>query len=132
VRTANLKEWIGKTDDSRPPPHIQLRIFERHDGICHISKRKIQASEKWELEHIVAICNGGQNRESNMAPALVAPHKAKTKQDRATKAKNDAVRMKHLGIIGPKRKIQSAGFRKAPPQHTATRPIERRNHGDRT
>jgi 5-methylcytosine-specific restriction endonuclease McrA len=98
MRTANLKEWIGKTDDSRPPPHVRLRIFEKHNGICYLSKVKIQPGDKWEAEHILAICNGGSNRESNMAPALVAPHKTKTKQDRATKAKNDHVRMKHLGI----------------------------------
>lgn len=130
MRTASLKEWVGKTDDSRPPRHVRLRVFEGHGGICYLSKVKIQVGDKWELEHIVAICNGGENRESNMAPALVAPHKAKTKQDRATKAKNDSVRQKHLGITGPKRKIQSAGFQKRPPQHTATRRIERHNHGE--
>lgn len=127
MRTANLKEWIGRTDDSKPPPYVRLRIFERYDGICYLSKVKIQTADKWELEHIVAICNGGENRESNMAPALAAPHKIKTKDDRKTKAKNDHVRMKHLGIRKPSR-LQSAGFRKAEPQRSASRPIVRRSH----
>ncbi len=126
MRTANLKEWRGKTDDSKPPPHIRARIFEKYDGICYLSGIKITRSDRWEVEHIVAICNGGENRESNMAPALVEPHKVKTKADRATKAKNDHVRMKFLGVSGPKRKIQSAGFRRSAPQRTASRPIERR------
>jgi len=102
VRTANLKEWVGKTDDSRPPPHIRLRIFEKHNGVCYLSSVKIQPGDKWEAEHIIAICNGGENRESNLAPALVAPHKVKTKQDRKMKAKNDHARMKHIGIKKPR------------------------------
>lgn len=124
MRTANLKEWIGRTDDSRPPPHVQARIFETHGGICHISKVKIQIGQKWEVEHIIAICNGGENRETNMAPALVAPHKVKTREDRRTKAKNDHVRMKHIGIRKPSR-LQSAGFRQAEPQRSASRPIQK-------
>lgn len=91
-------EWIGKDDDSRPPPRVVLRIFEKHNGVCHISGRKIRPGEKWEVEHIIAICNGGENRESNMAPALVEPHKVKTAQDRKTKARNDRIRKRHLGI----------------------------------
>lgn len=125
MRTANLKEWIGKTDDSRPPPHVRARVFDRHGGICYLSKVKILIGDKWDLEHIVALCNGGENRESNMAPALVAPHKIKTKQDRATKAKNDHVRMKHIGIRTPSR-LQSRGFPHRKPQRTASRPLERR------
>lgn len=96
-------EWIGKTDDARPPEHVRLRIFNTHDGICHISGRKITAADKWEAEHVLAICNGGQNRESNMAPALIKPHKTKTARDLAQKAKNDRVRKKHLGIRKPSR-----------------------------
>ena len=127
MRTAKLKEWIGRTDDSRVPPYVRLRVFERFNGICYLSKVNINAGrgDKWELEHINAICNGGEHRENNLAPALVAPHKAKTKQDRATKAKNDHVRMKYIGIRKLSR-LKSAGFRKAPPQRTASRPIERR------
>lgn len=125
MRTANLKAWIGKTDDSRPPPYVRLRIFEDHGGLCYLSNRKIMPGEKWHVEHIVAICNGGENRESNMAPALVSPHKIKTKQDRATKAKNDHVRMKHIGIREPSR-LQSRGFPSRKPQRTASRPLDRR------
>jgi 5-methylcytosine-specific restriction protein A len=123
--TRTVPEWIGKTDDTPAPPRVRLRVFEKHNGVCYLSNVKIQPGDKWEAEHIIAICNGGENRESNLAPALVAPHKVKTKQDRATKAKNDHVRMKHLGIRKPSR-LQSAGFRKSAPQRTASRPIERR------
>jgi len=97
-----VPEWIGKTDDSRPPPYVRLRIFQRYEGYCYLSGRAITASDKWNVEHVIAICNGGENRESNMRPALTDPHKVKTKQDREIKAKNDSVRKKHLGIKKPR------------------------------
>lgn len=96
-------EWIGKTDDTKVPGYVRLRVFNRYDGICYLSKRKILASDTWELEHILALCNGGEHRENNFAPALIAPHKVKTKQDLATRAKNDRVRKRHLGIKKPSR-----------------------------
>ena len=91
-------EWIGKTDDAKVPDYVRLRIFNRANGICHISGRKITAADTWELEHVKALCNGGEHRESNMAPALAKPHKAKTAADLAQKAKNDRVSKRHLGI----------------------------------
>ena len=72
------QEWIGKTADSVPPPIVRERIFLRAMGICHISKRKIMAGEKWQIEHRTPLWKGGENRESNMAPALVDKHKIKT------------------------------------------------------
>lgn len=94
--------WRGKTDDSKVPNYVRLRVFARHDGICWLSGRKITPADKWELEHMVALCNGGTHSEDNMAPALVKPHKVKTAQDLAQKAKNDRVRKKHLGIKKPR------------------------------
>jgi len=97
-----VKEWAGASPDAMPPPRVRLRIFERENGICHISGRKIGAGDKWHLDHIVAICNGGLNVESNMAPALVEPHKIKTAQDVAQKSKDYRVRAKHNGIKKPR------------------------------
>ncbi len=107
-----LAEWIGRTPDTRAPPRVLLRIFEKHHGICGISGRKIQPGERWQADHIIALINGGENRESNLRPVLVDPHKEKTKADVAEKSKVADVAKRHHGIEGaPKRKIQSAGFR---------------------
>jgi len=95
--------WRGKTDNAKVPAYVRLRIFNRENGICHISGRKITAADKWELEHKVALCNGGTHSEDNLAPALVKPHQAKTALDLAQKAKNDRVRKKHIGIRKPSR-----------------------------
>jgi len=122
-----VPEWIGRTPDTPAPPRVRLRIFERYDGKCWISGRKIMPGDKWQLEHPLALINGGENRESNLAPALVEPHKVKTAEDMAQKSKDYRVRAKHTGVElrrGPK--IQSRGFEKRTPQRTASRPVERR------
>ena len=104
-------EWRGKTDDSAVPPRVKLRIFERHKGVCYLSGIKIRPGDAWELEHVVALCNGGTHSEDNLAPALVAPHKVKTRADRRVKAKNDRVRKRHLGIRKPSRFLGSRDSR---------------------
>jgi 5-methylcytosine-specific restriction enzyme A len=98
-----LPEWIGAGPDTRPPPRVRLRVFEAYDGVCYLSGRKISPGDAWEMEHKVAIINGGENRESNLAPALKAPHREKTAIDVAEKAKVSRIRSKHLGI----RKVSS-------------------------
>ena len=106
-----VEEWIGKTDDSVPPPRVRLRVFEAHGGRCYLSGRKIMAGDAWDLDHKVALCNQGQNRETNLAPVLRDKHREKTKLDVAEKARIDRIRQKHLGIFPrSKRKIQSRGF----------------------
>jgi 5-methylcytosine-specific restriction endonuclease McrA len=98
----SVEEWIGKTDDTPVPPRVRLRVFEKYNGVCYLSGRKILPGDAWEVEHIKALSLGGEHREGNMAPALVAPHKAKTAIDRKMKAKNDRVRKRHLGIKKPR------------------------------
>lgn len=105
----SVEEWFGATADSMPPPHVRMRIFDRAKGICHISGRKIMPGEKWDLEHKLALCLGGENRESNLAPALSDKHKEKTAEDRAIKADLDAKRGKH---ILPKAKKPWSKYRK--------------------
>lgn len=103
-------EWIGKSDDQKVPPRIRQRVFDRENGVCHLSGRKIAAGEPWELEHKIALILGGEHRETNLFPALVDPHKIKTAAEMKVKSKIAAVRKKHLGITSPKQKIKSPGF----------------------
>jgi 5-methylcytosine-specific restriction protein A len=99
----SVPEWIGKTDDARPPPQVRLRIFESHGGRCHISGRVIRAGEVWDCDHVIALVNGGENRESNLAPALREYHKVKTAADVKEKSIVRRKRMKHLGIEAKKK-----------------------------
>lgn len=97
----SVPEWIGKTPDTAVPPRVRLRVFEKYKGVCYLSGRKIGPADKWDLEDIVALINGGENRESNKAPALKDAHKIKTAKDVAEKSKVARIRSKHLGIKSP-------------------------------
>jgi 5-methylcytosine-specific restriction protein A len=98
VTGRSVKEWIGASPDTPVPPHVRLRVFRAHDGICHIAKRKIRAGEPWDCDHVKALTNGGKNRESNLAPALRDKHRKKTAEDVAERAETDRMAKANLGI----------------------------------
>jgi 5-methylcytosine-specific restriction endonuclease McrA len=58
--------------------------------------------DAYDFDHIIALCNGGENRESNIALALREKHRAKTAKDVAEKSKVARIRAKHLGLAKPK------------------------------
>lgn len=97
-----LPEWIGKTDDDRLPDRIRVRVFMRHGGRCHCCHRFIRTGEAWDCDHIIALANGGQHRESNLAPILSEHHRKKTKSDVAEKSATYQSRKRHLGLKRPK------------------------------
>lgn len=115
-----LPEWIGKTPDAKVPPRVRDRIFEREDHRCHISGRVIAAGEPWDLDHRIALINGGEHRESNLFPALKDKHREKTAEDVAQKADAYAKRSKHFGSR-ERRPWPKRPKRPAPPQLSASR-----------
>lgn len=121
-------EWVGKTPDTPVPDHVKLRIFRDHGGRCHISGRKILPGDAWDLDHVIALINSGENRESNLAPALRDKHRQKTAEDVKAKAKGDRAEKRRVGIkAAPRVKMRGRQFTKTQPQHTATRPLVRKS-----
>lgn len=93
-----VEEWIGKDDNTPVPPRVKLRVFEAYGGKDYITGQKIRAGDAWDLDHVIALINGGENRESNLAPLLKPSHKIKTRQDLDTKSKTARMKAKHLGV----------------------------------
>lgn len=119
----SVPEWIGKTPDTKVPDRVKLRVWERHEGRCHICTAKIMAGDLWDTDHVKRLKDGGENRESNLAPAHKRCHARKTAEENRQQAVDDRKRKKHLGITGPKQTIKGRGFRKADPQRSASRPL---------
>lgn len=87
-------------------PRRRLALFEAHKGRCHICGDKIDGTrEPWEIEHIIPIALGGDDDESNCAPAHASCHKGKTSTDKGQIAKSNRVRAKHHGAHRPKSTI---------------------------
>lgn len=99
-----VKEWVGKTDDTMPPPSVRLRIFERDGGRCRLTGKKILAGDKRDLDHIVPLADGGENRESNLAPVLHYAHQQKTVEENKARAKAKRTKIKQFGMTRQKPK----------------------------
>lgn len=92
-------EWIGTSDDARIPDRVRLRVFLRYNGACQCGcGHKIVTGEPWQCDHRIALVNGGENRENNLVPLLLAHHQSKTKNDLVTKSKTYRKRKAHLGL----------------------------------
>lgn len=101
--TRKVSEWIGKTDDTKIPPRVILRVFLRFEGKCQCGcGLKIRSADRWDCDHRVALCNGGEHRESNLRPYLRDHHKIKTRADVALRAKTDRIRKRNIGIKKPR------------------------------
>lgn len=97
-----IPEWIGASPDTPPPPRVQLRVYLKHDGKCPKCSRPLQP-KKWACDHIVALINGGENREANLQPLCISPcHSNKTKADVQTKSKTYKRRLRHAGVSKPR------------------------------
>lgn len=107
-----VSEWAGKSDDHRAPSKVRQRVKDRENSICHLCSTEIQVGQKWDLDHVIAIINGGENRESNLKPAHRKCHKEKTARDVAEKSKLAAIRGKHSGAIRPAGKLRGPAFAK--------------------
>lgn len=102
-----VPEWIAKHDDQAIPPRVRLRVFERYGGVCQLTGRKINAGDRWDVDHRTALIFGGQHREANLQPVLATAHKVKSAAEMSVKAKADRQRLAHLGLKKPK----GRGFR---------------------
>lgn len=101
--TRTLPEWIGKTPDTAPPPRVRVRVFEAKGGRCHRCTRKIGPGDKWTLEHVNALINGGENRESNLDITCEWCLPGKNAEDVREKSIVARKKAKHIGAKKPKR-----------------------------
>lgn len=84
-------------------------MFHRYGGCCYLTGKKLAAGE-YDLDHVKALANGGEHRESNLAPIWRAKHIEKSAADRDEQAKTQRIHDKHFGIIKPAGRIKSRGF----------------------
>lgn len=125
MRTANLKEWRGKTDDSAIPPRVKDRIYHRCGKRCQNCGCPLDAVIKPQFDHIVALINGGPHVEFNLQTLCRPCHGLKTAVDVKEKSEVTQARANHLGFTAPKHKWQSRGFPRRAPQRTASKPFQK-------
>lgn len=99
----STEEWKGATDDTAIPARVKIRVFDRYKGCCATCTRPIRGSLRPEYDHIIALINGGENRESNFQLLCDTCHGEKSRSDVKIKSKIARVRKRHLGIRKPSR-----------------------------
>ncbi len=61
-----VPEWIAKHENEAIPPRVKLRIFQKFNKRCAVCTLLIVGKLRPEYDHVSALINGGQHRESNI------------------------------------------------------------------
>lgn len=108
----SVPEWIAATDDTPIPPRVKRRVAERQGGHCLLCETRTGL----EGDHIVALADGGENRESNVQMLCSKHHKIKTAREALERTKVRRMQSKHMGIKKPKGRplpgTRASGIRK--------------------
>lgn len=94
----SLPEWIGRTDDSAVPPRVQLRVKEQFGHNCAGCGVSL-IGRRWTCDHVKALINGGENRETNLQPlGDRCCNPKKNAADVAEKSRSYKVRARYAGV----------------------------------
>ena len=93
-----VPEWVGRTDDSMPGKNVRDRISLRTGDACAECRKPFGPANRPHCDHIVALADEGENRESNLQMLCKQCHGAKTSAEATARAKTRAIRSKHLGL----------------------------------
>lgn len=119
-------EFIAPTKRRGMTKARAAKIFLARNGICFNCRQQIRQGDGWFIEHPESLAQGGSDDDADLWPSHTKCKAAKDAADAASKAKRD--RIVTAGWADrAKPKWQSPGFPARPKQHSATRPIIRRN-----
>lgn len=91
-------------------PQERAEVFARDGGHCQGGcTRKLGPSDDWDLDHIIALENGGSNDLSNVRTVCEWCHKGKTADDHHQAAKGRRV---YVNRVVPKRFRTSRAWRR--------------------
>lgn len=105
-----LREWVGSTPNAHIPDKVRARVFLKCEGKCAHCRRIVRIGDKPQLDHIVALVNGGQHAEGNLQLLCGLCHAAKTKGDVREKSVTRRKMLKTMGLSRPKRKMPYRKF----------------------
>lgn len=88
-----VEEWRGKSNDDPVPPRVRRRVLLRFSRTCYWSGVAIRPGDAWDLDHIVALVNGGSHAEANLAPI----RHGRAHQDKTQRDLDEAVLVRRMG-----------------------------------
>lgn len=120
-----VAEWIGRTPESMPGKLVLLRLYARQNGLCACGCGRVMKfdRDRIDCDHRIPLKDGGENVESNLQLMLHEHHVTKTVDENIVRAKASRHQAKAFTSLRTP-KMQGQGFRKRPPQNSATRAID--------
>jgi len=111
ARTAKLKTWVGKTDESMPGIHVLLRLYSKQNGLCACGCGRTMNFErdKIDCDHIIPLRDGGENVEDNLQLLLQEHHRVKTVAENVARGKERQHKARAFTALR-KPSFQSRGF----------------------
>jgi len=91
-RGAVPKDQRGRGYKRTDAPNKTMRIFNQHDGHCHWCGDELifhpdGSARGFHVDHVVAICDGGTNHESNLVPACADCNHQRVRLDAVGRAR---------------------------------------------
>lgn len=93
---------------SRLTDRQKAKLFLARGGACHACGRKLRPGDKWIVEHMIALENGGSNDWDNLGVTCAWCKPKKDAADHKQAAKTRSVATKH---VVPKSERKRQGFR---------------------
>lgn len=124
-----MLELIPHTPRRKMTKARAAKIKLARNGICFNCGQQIRDGQQWFIEHPDSLAQGGSDNDADLWPSHTKCKAAKDAVDAKAKAKRDRLVTASWQPEGEPRRptFQSRGFAKAAPQHSATRPIQRKS-----
>jgi 5-methylcytosine-specific restriction protein A len=111
-----VDEWLEENHDKPIPERVKRRIIRAANNLCGYCGLRVPVGGG-EVDHIIALVNGGEHRESNLRYVHKHCHKNKTAEDVKEKATSDRKFSHVYGIAKPKRTFGYVKKPKSKPGH---------------
>lgn len=102
-----MSPFVHAKRGSMSPQRI-ARIFAAAGGKCHLCGRKLGPADDYDIDHVIALENGGTDDDENLRPACSWCHVEKTGSDHEQAGHGRRVYTKH---VVPKRFRKSRAWR---------------------
>lgn len=73
-----------------------LRIYLAANGRCHVCGLKLPPGTDYEIDHIIALENGGTDDDANLAPVHIDCHRGKSADDHETASHGRKMAARHF------------------------------------
>lgn len=121
-----VDEWIGRNDDAMPGKLVRDRLSRAQGDCCATCRHAFGPKRLAHCDHIVALIDGGENRETNLQMICTDCHKVKTGGEATARAKSRDIRAAHIMAPDSRSNWPSQRLGNGNNQHTATTPRTKR------